>query len=545
MEANEQQESSKGGWRSSIYIIGVEAAERFAYYGMSANLITYLTDVLLEPTATAAMNVNIWSGVATVLPLLGAFMADSYLGRFKTIIISSAIYLMGLVMLVLSVSVIPLRFQKVVFFFSLYMVAVGEGGHKPCIQTFGADQFDEDKPDEKTAKSSFFNWWYFGICTGNSTALCLVVYIQDNVSWAIGFGVPAIAMAIALALFLFGWRSYRRQSLTGSPLTRVVQVFVAAARKRHLSFSDDGHGDCSGEESITLAIDSHSTGRQTLPRIHQFKFLDKATIIDDLDLSSKNRNGWRLCTLTQVEEVKLLLRLLPIWFSCLIYGIMFSQGGTFFTKQGSTMYKRISSNFSVPPASLQVAIGVVTIIGMPIYDLVFVPTARNCTGFPSGITILQRIGVGIFLSAVAMVIAALVEGRRLKIAREYGLIEKPKETIPMSIFWLLPQYMMMGASNLFAIVGLQELFYDQMPEGMRSMGSAAYLSVLGAGSLLSSALISMVQFASSRWGDEWLGENLNLAHLDYYCWLLAGLSGFGLGCFILVAKCFIYKKTQC
>lgn len=81
-------------------------------------------------------------------------------------------------MLTLSVSVIPLHYRKAVFFVSLYVLSVGEGGHKPCVQTFAADQFDEDSPEEKEAKSSFFNWWYLGIVAGASAAIILVVYIQ-------------------------------------------------------------------------------------------------------------------------------------------------------------------------------------------------------------------------------------------------------------------------------------------------------------------------------------------------------------------------------
>ncbi|KVI00765.1 Major facilitator superfamily domain, general substrate transporter [Cynara cardunculus var. scolymus] len=84
----------KGGWKSAIYIIFVEFGERFAYYGVSGNLIMYLTLVLKEPLATAAKNVNIWHGVAAIFPLVGGFMADSYLGRFKTIIFSSFTYLL-------------------------------------------------------------------------------------------------------------------------------------------------------------------------------------------------------------------------------------------------------------------------------------------------------------------------------------------------------------------------------------------------------------------------------------------------------------------
>jgi peptide/histidine transporter 3/4 len=274
--------------------------------------------------------------------------------------------------------------------------------------------------------------------------------------------------------------------------------------------------------------------------------LDKATIIDEKDISSGETNKWRLCTVNQVEQVKLILRLIPIWLSCLMFAVVIAQLGTFYTKQASTLNRTIgSTNFQLPPASLQVIPGLTILTAVPIYERLLIPTARRLTGHPSGITILQRIGFGIFFSILTMIVSALVESKRVRIAAQHGLMDTPKSILPMSVWWLVPQYVLMGVSDVFTIVGLQELFYDQVPDEMRSMGAAAYLSVVGVGSFMSSALISVIQVITARQGDEWLkGDSINRAHLDYFYWVLACLSGFSLVLYVVLAKGFVYKVVH-
>ncbi|XVF82272.1 hypothetical protein PTKIN_Ptkin16aG0032700 [Pterospermum kingtungense] len=534
---------SKGGWSAAIFVIFVEMAERFAFYGLAGNLITYLTNNFGQPLATAVKNVNTWVGVSSIFPLLGAFIADSYLGRFKTILASSLIYFLGMVLLSLSVSVVPMHSRKAVFFTALYVLAIGEGGHKPCVQTFAADQFDENSPEEKAAKSSFFNWWYLGIVTGASVAIVVVIYLQDNVSWTVGFVVLAVSLAVALVLFLIGIKKYRKQRPTGSPFTTMAQVFVAAGKKWRVSETRGGRGICYKDDRGGSHVPCQTRG-PNLVRTKQFRFLDKAMIIDNKDASSKTKNPWRLCSLNQVEEVKLVLRLIPIWLGCLMFCAVQTQLHTFFTKQGSTMLRSIGHNFQVPPAALQSLVGVTILIAVPIYDWIFVPIVRKITGHPTGITMLQRIGIGLFVSILNMVVAGVVETARVNTAKQHGLIDTPKAIVPMSIWCLLPQYVLMGIGDVFTIVGLQELFYDQVPEEMRSIGAAAYISIVGIGSFVNNAIISIVQMITSRHGNVWLGDNLNRSHLNHFYWVLAGLSAINLFVYMWIANGFVYKQVE-
>ncbi|KAJ1703233.1 hypothetical protein LUZ63_003012 [Rhynchospora breviuscula] len=509
--------STTGGWTSALFIIGVEVAERCAYYGISSNLITYLTGPLGEGTATAAEALNTWSGVATMLPLLGAFIADSWLGRYRTIVFASLLYIMGLGMLTIS-SIIPstsnshcndstnqknctnASSQKALFFFSLYLVAFAQGGHKPCVQAFGADQFDQSDPRERISKNSFFNWWYFGICASGGVAVVTMSYVQDNIGWGLGFGIPCGIMVLALVLFLLGTRTYRYFVLEEeNPFIQVGRSFVALAR------SWKSKGFCvRGPVDITSLSDE-----------------------DNADASA---------------EAKGLLRLFPIWATCLIYGVLFAQSSTFFTKQASTLDRKISRDVEVPPAALQVFISVSIICFIPIYDKLLVPLTRKFTRIPSGITMLQRIGTGMALSLLAVVVAALVEIKRLKTATEYGLVDKPKVAVPMSLWWMVPQYLLFGMADVFTIVGMQEFFYDQVPDALRSLGLAFYLSVLGVGSFISSFLISVIDKISSAKGKSWFSNNLNQAHLDYFYWFLAGLSAFEIVLFLYFSKIYVYRK---
>ncbi|KAH6763809.1 Major facilitator superfamily protein [Perilla frutescens var. frutescens] len=535
--------SRTGCWKSASFIIGVEVAERFAYYGISGNLISYLTGPLGQSTAAAAESVNVWNGTATLMPLLGAFVADSFLGRFRTIVIASVLYAVSLGLLSLSAAFHSSNFSQckskannsacspptlevVFFYFSLYFVAFAQGGHKPCVQAFGADQFDNEDENEVIAKSSFFNWWYFSMNIGILASLLVLSYIQENLSWELGFGIPCILMCFALVIFLLGTMTYRfpTSSDERNPFLKIGRVFARAAKTQKAA-------------PVVASVEEES--RSVLPDGGaKLKFLDRAI------LAPPGADG-SVCTMADVDNARGILRLVPIWCTCLGYAIVSPQAGTLFTKQGATLDRHITSGFEIPAASLLSLICISILALVPIYDRVLVPIARAITKKPTGISMLQRIGAGIFLSFLLMVVAALVERQRLAIVAEHGLVDKPDETVPMNVWWLAPQYLLLGFADVFTMVGLQEFFYDQVPTELKSLGLALYLSIFGIGSFLSGFLISVIEAITSRaGGDSWFSNNLNRAHLDYFYWLLGGLSAVTLVAYVYSAKCYTYKRKD-
>lgn len=128
----------------------------------------------------------------------------------------------------------PTPAQTAMLVASLSLLTVGAGGVRPCNLPFGADQFDRTAEEGRRGTNSFFNWYYTTNTAAVMVGLTFVVYLQDSVSWAVGMAVPAGLMLLSLALFLFGAGLYVYVPPEGSVLAGVVQVFVAAYRKRSL-----------------------------------------------------------------------------------------------------------------------------------------------------------------------------------------------------------------------------------------------------------------------------------------------------------------------
>lgn len=129
----------------------------------------------------------------------------------------------------------PRKVHEVVFFLALYCISLGTGGYKPCLESFGADQFDDDDSEERKKKMSYFNWWNFALCFALLLGVTVVVYVQDYVSWGVANLSLTVLMAVTIVAFYVGRPFYRYRRPEGNTLTPILQAVVAAIRKRNFT----------------------------------------------------------------------------------------------------------------------------------------------------------------------------------------------------------------------------------------------------------------------------------------------------------------------
>ncbi|XP_021812908.1 protein NRT1/ PTR FAMILY 4.4-like [Prunus avium] len=524
-----------GGMRAAVFVLGLQGFEMMAIAAVGNNLITYVLNEMHFSLSKSANIVTNFIGTVFLLSLFGGYLSDSYLGSFWTMIIFGFVELSGFILLCVQAHLPELRpppckimsheycpeakgYKALIFFAAIYLVALGSGCLKPNIISHGADQFRRDDSKQSKKLSSYFNCAYFAFCIGELIALTVLVWVQTHSGMDVGFGVSAAAMAMGLICLTFGTPLYRNKPPRGSIFTPIAQVFVAAFTKRKQicpSNTEMLHGNQNNVPNHLFVPMSPNIS----PLLHteKFRFLDKACIKIE-DGTQRNESPWRLCTVAQVEQVKIIISVVPIFACTIIFNTILAQLQTFSVQQATAMNTRITRGFKIPPASLQAIPYIMLIFVVPLYEIVFVPAARKLTGRDSGISPLQRVGTGLFIATFSMVSAALIEQKRRNLALS--------SNEPLSIFWIAPQFLIFGLSEMFTAVGLIEFFYKQSLEGMQSFLTAMTYCSYSFGFYLSSILVSLVNkltSTSSRGG--WLSDNdLNRDRLDRFYWLLAALS---------------------
>lgn len=237
--------------------------------------------------------------------------------------------------------------------------------------------------------------------------------------------------------------------------------------------------------------------------------------------------------------------MIPI-FLCVVVGYIPIPLLTSFTiQQGITMDTRIGM-FNISPATLFIIPVIFQMFILVVYDCLFMPFARKITGHVGGITYLQRVGVGFLSIILATLVAAEVEGKRRKIAKENGLLNS-KEMVPMSLFWLGMQFFILGITDVTCFVGLLEFFTREVSSGMKSIGTAIFWCAIGIASLLGTIIVRVLNKVT-RHGEKgmgWLdGGNLNQSRLDLFYWFLCVLGTIGFFNYLYWARRYVYRQNS-
>ncbi|KAM3398598.1 protein NRT1/ PTR FAMILY 2.7 [Capsicum galapagoense] len=518
-----------GGWITFPFIIATVAGLNIAAAGWMNNLTVYLIEEFGMNSIDAAQVSNVMNGSVNFVPVVAAILADSFFGCFSIVWSSSLISLLGIILLALTSTIDTLRPQQLcndgsdictsptklqfaVLYGGVALASIGLGGMRTNIATIGANQFLDSK-----YQNMYFNWFFFTMYTGTVIGATVIVYIEDNVSWKFGYFVCVAANLIGLVVFLVGSRFYHYGKLEGSPFTSLARVIVATIRKRKLPISAENwyYGPHANDDETMQNSPSRSFG-----------FLNHAVLKCEGDVKQDNSiaKPWKLCTVSEVEDFKSLMRTLPLWSSSIFLSTPIAVLISLSVLQALAMDRHLGTHFQIPAGSIPVIILVTTAIFLLIFDRFLFPAWEKLTS--QSVTPFKRIGVGHVLTFIGLGVAALVESKRLNQARVGSRI---------SVLWLVPHLVLIGIGEAFHFPGQVSLYYQEFPTSLKSVSTSLTWLVIAISFYLSTALIDLVRRTTS-----WLPSDINQGRIDNFYWVFAIIGVLNFGYYLLCV--WFYKR---
>ncbi|KAL7136281.1 hypothetical protein ABFS83_10G019000 [Erythranthe nasuta] len=554
-------------------------ADILAIYAMWL-LMAYLTDVWrLELTHASTIVTILWALFA-LFPLFQAFLADTLIGTYGMLFISTASFSVGLGLLTMSTPPVLARStgscseykpeciaqpQKALLYTAVPLIAFGLAGNLTFCSTFISERANTTGEINVTWKNcSCFVYSDLPRLIVTLVAVLGLPYVNP---WSLRFGIPAICTLVATLLFFSTLSSYKNNSKpNGSPLTILFRVFVAAVSKFFYRVPADSNE----------LYEIRNSQLHLIPHSRSLRCLDKAAILIPTNtLEEQEKNKWRLCRVTEVEMTKTIVRMIPLWLTFILCGVVKAVGFTYFIEQLNHMNPKVGS-LKVP---------LVLIIWF--YEQAKVNCAQLCaifitflgfiTGSSKKVASSFGIGVSMILAILCCITAAKVESRRLGVVQMHGLVDKHGERVPMTMFWLLPQFLLLGAfegfftsSSILFFIDLSWMqgFIDQTLDSMdepieQTLASMQrfidqphivmkkYLGLFnsgfsGIGILASILTVFVVGKISEKGGKQmnWFQHDLNQSRLDKYYYTLAWLLAVNLVVFTVVAVFYRYKANR-
>ncbi|KAJ0624828.1 putative ABC-type nitrate transporter [Helianthus annuus] len=504
----------KGGWVTFPFLIATMAGLTLAAAGWSNNIIVYLINEFNIKRIDAAQIANIVNGCMALSPILGAILADSYLGSFKVITASSLVSIGGILALTLT-SILdlmrptpckhgpspcegPSKAQIGILYISVALSTMGVAGTRFTLATMGADQFTNPKHQRV-----FLNWHFFTMYATMLVSMVGIVYIQDNVSWGLGYGLSGAANLIGLVAFVMGSRYYLLLKPQGSPFTGLACVLVAAFRKRKALLSPKTEDYCQEPQPRETKL---------INTTNSFKFLNHAALVTEGDMNPDGsiKKPWNLCTLQQVEDLKTLIRISPIWSTGILLHTTLAIQMSLVVLQALAMDRHLGPQLQISAGTMMVFVTISTAISLALIDRFLLTFHKITHASP---TLLKRIGIGHILTISSMALSALVESKRLTVAQTHNLTGN--SIVPMSVFWMVPQLLVVGVGEAFMFPGQVMFYYQEFPKSIKSTAAAMVAVIIGIAFYLAIAMVDLISKTT-----RWLPDGMNDGRLDNVYWVL-------------------------
>lgn len=502
-----------------LMLILIELFERFAYYGILINFALFLNKCCGWPMFVSAASAMAFSSVSWFMCALGGVMADSRFGRYNTIVRGFLVYFIGTLILVVvaflmghfyfqrgeSQNVVDQPWILMVLLVALLFVSAGEGAVKANLSAFGADQLKRDapRPDSKTLFNCFY--WMSNVIS----LLCLagVTYIQQmkwSYAFTVGFGIPAFSLTLAFVSFLCCRKYFNVGRPHGTGIRNMWLIMRQAWSRRHAA----------KVETRELILRSNS-GSVSLSSENDW--LDKAVV---------TYGGTFLEA--EVNEVRSIHKVMVFSVLFIPYWMIYTQLYSTFILQGLHL-KAEYGNIIVPAAWPSLCEIVILLILVPVMERCVYPGLAKCD---VTVPMLGKVMLGMLLAAGSAGMAGYVEKEMTSSFFDAGSVNHTASgktylvVQNYSIWWQIPQYTLMGMSEVFTgIPGLQMVF-TMCPSTPHSVTSAVYNLMISIGSLLSLAFLALTAYQWGwypRAGDAVFGNYLGNEKVAYYYWLLAGL----------------------